>query len=168
MTFAFPYIKGIPNVTLSGCVKVDQKQNWERILSGEYRHMYGQYQSRGHDFVQKDAMAVIESHRFWNSPTCSCPLSCNINNITMFTDTEREMRMRGNFDACDEFTPELGHRVTRLSRRIKKEVPLIFLGPFSNLDVLEKEHPPPQPWDWHTDEHIGKAIGALFSAEEPW
>jgi hypothetical protein len=138
LTFAFPYIKHIPKVTLSGCVKHDQKKRWEKILAQECRkHKYETH------FVWEDAMAVIELHPWYAPLLCSCPLSCNISNIDFFiSDIQRSRMMPDNFDTYDEYTPELGERVNRLLCRLPDEAHLIFLGPEANIEALEAEYLP--------------------------
>jgi hypothetical protein len=52
MTFAFPYVKAIPKVTLEGYVKKDSKKKWEEILSMERA-------GQPHGFDQAEEMRAI-------------------------------------------------------------------------------------------------------------
>lgn len=49
MTFAFPYIKAIPNVYLAGAVKRTIKEKWHHIFECEYRERKEDFRTHGHN-----------------------------------------------------------------------------------------------------------------------
>ena len=57
MTFAFPYIKTIPNVRLAGAVKRTTKEKWYYILEREYRER--KYDFRTHGYHHPQELASI-------------------------------------------------------------------------------------------------------------
>jgi hypothetical protein len=52
LTFAFPFIKHIPTIRLTGAMKTHQRKKWELIFKREYEERNEQYQSHG--FVYED------------------------------------------------------------------------------------------------------------------
>jgi hypothetical protein len=58
LTFAFPYIKHIPNVHLAGSVKTSSKRWWYYILKKEYRERKIDYRTHGYDHAQELAKIV--------------------------------------------------------------------------------------------------------------
>lgn len=57
LTFAFPFVKNITNVRLSGCIKTAIKQKWNHILETEYRER--KEDNRTHGFDWEEAMEAI-------------------------------------------------------------------------------------------------------------
>jgi hypothetical protein len=49
LTFAFPYIKNIPNIHLLGSVKKSTKDKWYNILEREYRERKCDFRTHGYD-----------------------------------------------------------------------------------------------------------------------
>jgi hypothetical protein len=57
LTFAFPYIKGIPNIHLVGSIKTSTKKKWYHILEREYLEL--KYDYRTHDYDHALELANI-------------------------------------------------------------------------------------------------------------
>ncbi|KAF2657870.1 hypothetical protein K491DRAFT_594063 [Lophiostoma macrostomum CBS 122681] len=49
LTFAFPFIKHVPNIYLAGCIKSKQKADWDRIFATEYYERSKDYRTHGYD-----------------------------------------------------------------------------------------------------------------------
>ena len=62
LVFAFPYLKHIPNVRLTGCIKASTRTKWENILSNEYYLRKETYKTHGYDPAM-EAYALLEEQR---------------------------------------------------------------------------------------------------------
>jgi hypothetical protein len=106
LTFAFPHIKHIPIIRLTGCVKTYQKLKWERILATEYIQRHENYRTHGFDYQTELSEILRPTLVFW-TPPCSCPLSCDRNKRDNSIEIE-------DFDHDDAFTPDMLERRLRL------------------------------------------------------
>lgn len=62
LTFAFPFIKHLPTVTLNGAVKKSSKVKWKYILTQEYMYTkHGQKTSHGHNQTE-ELEAILNTH----------------------------------------------------------------------------------------------------------
>ncbi|KAH6865969.1 hypothetical protein BKA58DRAFT_471887 [Alternaria rosae] len=68
LIFAFPYLKHIPNVRLTGCIKTSTKLKWENILSNEYYLRKKTYKTHGYDPAM-EAYNLLEEQRPVRSTT---------------------------------------------------------------------------------------------------
>ncbi|KAF2276758.1 uncharacterized protein EI97DRAFT_490228 [Westerdykella ornata] len=115
LNFAFPCIKHIRCVILTGCVKTVQKRAWEAILATEYKESALSYRTHGYDWEEE--MAKIKSATVYDAPVCSCPLSC-IRYEAMDQLHSEYLDLAKNFDHHDESTPEILERVIRVKKQV--------------------------------------------------
>jgi len=59
LIFAFPYLKHIPNVRFTGCIKTCTKTKWEHILSNEYYLRKETFKTHGYDPAM-EAYSLLE------------------------------------------------------------------------------------------------------------
>jgi hypothetical protein len=65
LNFAFPFVKHVPNVHLSGCIKTSQKTKWEHIFATEYYQRKETYRTHGYNSVAALADILSPTLVFW-------------------------------------------------------------------------------------------------------
>ncbi|KAF2657871.1 hypothetical protein K491DRAFT_756472 [Lophiostoma macrostomum CBS 122681] len=85
LSFAFPFIKHIPNVHLIGCIKTSQKKRWSHILATEYYQRKETYRTHGYDYeasLKEILSDNLSPYPVTLPPACSCPWPCSKDAIT--------------------------------------------------------------------------------------
>ncbi|KAF2737032.1 hypothetical protein EJ04DRAFT_574885 [Polyplosphaeria fusca] len=73
---AFPFIKDIKTVKLTGCIKNSVKMRWDRILKIEYQERGAKEKS--HDFDYERAKKILHFMQFYYIPfDCECRTPCD-------------------------------------------------------------------------------------------
>jgi hypothetical protein len=144
LTFAFPYIKNIPHVTLDGCIKTAVRKRWDFILADEYNNRELDY-PRIHDYNWEEEMKDILSHTVIDAPVCKCPLSCVEEEVDSMLGGSALVKV---FDYNDDFTDDLRERFWTLFCRLPdRPFEIVVLGPEANLEQLEAEYPEPYRYE---------------------
>ncbi|KAF2866943.1 hypothetical protein BDV95DRAFT_503826 [Massariosphaeria phaeospora] len=99
MTFAFPFVKQIPHVGVTGFVKTTAKMHWEHVLRQDYTG-----KEHGHD---NDAAleAILKTPATLLPPPCDCPQSCVASNRDRYRSTGNYVHIDAyeNFAFDDEY-----------------------------------------------------------------
>jgi hypothetical protein len=65
LNLAFPFVKHVPNVRMSGCIKTSQKTKWEHIFATEYHQRKETYRTHGYNSVAALADILSPTLVFW-------------------------------------------------------------------------------------------------------
>ncbi|KAF2110716.1 hypothetical protein BDV96DRAFT_650821 [Lophiotrema nucula] len=99
LTFALPFIKRIPKVYLSGCIKTITRKKWEHIIENEYLLKDEDYRTHGYDWPTAiEEIQLITENEL--PPMCHCPLPCMRSGGDLYADVDYP-----EFDYDDSWVP---------------------------------------------------------------
>ncbi|KAF2110718.1 hypothetical protein BDV96DRAFT_603786 [Lophiotrema nucula] len=75
LTFAFPYIKEIPKVKLTGSIKTTINEKWTSILRREYTERGDEVKSHGFGY-EAEMERIMKTPQEYLPPACTCASSC--------------------------------------------------------------------------------------------